>query len=87
MTTIKLLEWAGAALGLLGSFMLAANNAYSGYGFVAFLLSNCCWIVFGFKTRTWGLTTMQVGFTASSVLGLYNWLGLKDLLLTNQWLS
>jgi len=55
--------------------MLLALNipAISGYGFVAFLASNVLWLWFGIQTRTWGLVAMQVGFTATSLLGLYRW--------------
>lgn len=70
----KVVEWTGAALGLLGSALLANNNEYSGYGFIAFLLSNACWLWFGLRTRTWGMVTMQLGFTGTSLLGIYRWL-------------
>lgn len=70
----KFIEWSGAVMGLLGSVMLALKLDISGYGFVAFLISNLCWLAFGFKTRAWGLVTMQAGFTLTSLMGLYNWL-------------
>lgn len=70
MTTEKLLEWAGAMLGIAGSALLAAKI---GWGFAAFLTSNLLWIAFGLKQRTWGLLTMQGFFTATSVAGLVNW--------------
>lgn len=70
----KFIEWSGAVMGLLGSVILALNLDISGYGFVAFLISNLCWLAFGFKTRAWGLVTMQAGFTLTSLMGLYNWL-------------
>ena len=38
------LEWTGAALGLLGAFLLATNSRFSRFGWVAFLVSNMCWI-------------------------------------------
>ncbi|KVP75501.1 hypothetical protein WJ96_07280 [Burkholderia ubonensis] len=69
----KVIEWSGAILGLTGSLLLALNLGISGYGFVAFLISNVCWLAFGIKSRAWGLVTMQVGFTATSLMGLYNW--------------
>lgn len=69
----KLVEWSGAILGLVGSLLLALNVHVSGYGFVAFLASNLCWLVFGIKSRAWGLVTMQVGFTLTSLMGIYNW--------------
>jgi uncharacterized protein with PQ loop repeat len=75
----KKVEWAGAILGMFGSLLLALNVEISGYGFIAFLTSNVCWLVYGIRTRAWGLVTMQVGFTVTSITGIYNWF-LKPLL-------
>lgn len=75
MLVVKYIEWLGAFSGLAGSALLALNNAnYSGYGFIVFLLSNLCWLFFGVKSKAWGLVSMQVGFTITSLLGVYNWL-------------
>ncbi|KVP17325.1 hypothetical protein [Burkholderia ubonensis] len=69
----KVIEWSGAILGLTGSLLLALNVDISGYGFVAFLISNVCWLAFGIKNRAWGLVTMQAGYSVTSLMGLYNW--------------
>jgi hypothetical protein len=69
----KVVEWTGAILGMLGSLMLALNVSISGYGFIVFLTSNVCWLVFGIRNRAWGLVTMQIGFTMTSMTGIYNW--------------
>lgn len=74
MEMLGVLEWSGAALGLIGSALLAANSRYSGYGFVFFLASNIAWFAFGTITGTWGMVWMQVGFTITSFIGLYRWL-------------
>lgn len=71
----KWVEWVACATGLLGSALLALHNAYSGFGFLAFLVSNVGWIAFGIYSRTWSMVLMQLGFTATSVLGLYNYFG------------
>lgn len=73
--TAKVVEWSGAILGLTGSLLLALRLDISGYGFLAFLVSNVCWLYFGVRNRAWGLVTMQAGFTATSLMGLYNWFG------------
>lgn len=70
----KVIEWIGSVLGLIGAILLATNSAVSGYGFVAFLASNVCWIYFGYKTRAHGLLTMQAGFTVTSLVGVWQWL-------------
>ncbi len=69
----SVLEWLGCLSGLLGAALLALNNRYSGYGFAAFLISNVCWISYGVLSGSWGLVVMQMGFTATSLLGLYRW--------------
>lgn len=74
MSTIQTLEWLGALLGLLGAGLLAANTNFSGWGFLAFLLSNACWIAFGLLTHAYGLIAMQIGFSVTSVVGLFRWL-------------
>ena len=46
MTWLGIFEWLGALLGLAGAARLAANHRLSGWGFLAFLLSNGCWIAY-----------------------------------------
>lgn len=71
--SVKVIEWLGAILGLIGSALLASKTSLSGYGFVFFLCSNAFWVWFGLRQRAWGLLTMQAGFTATSLLGIYRW--------------
>jgi len=70
---LKAMEWAGALFGLLGAGLLAANTSVSGYGFVAYLGSNVCWLAYGIKTRTHGLVAMQLGFMLTTGAGLWRW--------------
>lgn len=70
----KVAEWLGSITGLAGAGLLALNSDISGYGFWLFLLSNIAWLTFGVRTRTWSLVLMQVGFAATSVVGINNWL-------------
>ncbi|WP_341744713.1 nicotinamide mononucleotide transporter [Azonexus hydrophilus] len=72
--SLKAIEWVGSITGLVGAGLLATNSPLSGYGFVAFLASNLCWFIFGYKTRAYGLLVMQVGFTLTSILGIWRWL-------------
>ena len=66
-----LLEWTGSLLGLLGAFLLATNSAVSPYGWVAFLAANLAMIGFAWRIRRYGLMVQQLGFTATSLLGLF----------------
>jgi hypothetical protein len=70
----KAVEWAGALTGLLGGALLAVRLPYSGYGFVLFLVSNLFWLGYGLRTRAWGMVTMQLGYTVTSVVGVVRWL-------------
>ena len=68
---ITCLEWAGSLLGLLGAFLLATHTRISRYGWLAFLAANIAMIAFAFAISRYGLLAQQVGFTGTSLLGLY----------------
>jgi nicotinamide riboside transporter PnuC len=70
----KRLSFFGSLNGLLGAFILALNTSFSGIGFGFFLISNLLLIAFFIRTRVLSLVIMQLGFTATSLLGLYFWL-------------
>lgn len=72
---LHILEWAGCGLGLLGAFLLATNTSFSRYGWISFLLANFAVIGFARGIRANGLLVQQVGFTATSLLGLYRAFG------------
>lgn len=69
-----ILEWTGAGLGLVGAALLSLNLKASRYGWLFFLLSNFAWTAYGIKTGAYGLVSMQVGFTFTSLVGVYRWL-------------
>ncbi len=73
-TVLSLLEWGGCASGVLGSLLLALKNRFSGFGFVLFVVSNLCWATFALATGTNGLLLQQFFFTATSVIGIWQWL-------------
>ena len=66
--------WSACFMGLAGSALLAWPGPYSGLGFVAYLLSNAGWLTHGWRTRNWPMVVMQLGYTATSVTGIYKWL-------------
>jgi len=65
------LEWSGSLLGLLGAFLLAVNTRVSRYGWLAFLVANLAMVGFAYCIERHGLLVQQLGFTATSMLGLY----------------
>lgn len=64
------LEIAGTAFGLIGAFLLATNTRISRYGWIAFLLANVALVGFAIGIERYWLLAQQVGFTATSLLGL-----------------
>lgn len=71
MSTLQVFEWTATVLGLLGAFLLATNSKVSRYGWLAFLVANFAMIGFALQIHANGLLIQQVGFTATSLLGLY----------------
>ena len=67
-------EWTGAALGLAGAALFSLNLRASRFGWLLFLLSNFVWIAYGIKAGAHWLVAMQVGFTLTSLVGVYRWL-------------
>jgi len=67
-------QWVGCLVGLAGAFLLATKSKVSGFGFVLFLVSNMFWIAFGLMTDAPGLVVMQIGFSLTSILGVWKWL-------------
>jgi hypothetical protein len=67
-------EALAAAFGLIGTFLLATNGPYAGWGFVAYFISNIGWIAFSWEGRHRYLFIQQIGFTVASVYGIWTWL-------------
>jgi len=67
-------EWIGAITGLLGALLLSLNVSVSGYGFILFLASNVAWVIYSLRRRTYGLLAQQLGFSATSIIGIVRWL-------------
>jgi len=68
------IEMLSAGLGLLGAFLLATKSRYAGLAFVAWFVSNLGWLIFGARNAHWFFFAQQIGFTITSVLGIWTWL-------------
>ena len=64
------LEWIGAVLGLAGASLLAMHTSISRYGWLAFLGANVAMAAFAMMIGAYGLLVQQLGFTATTLLGL-----------------
>ncbi|RYE72871.1 MAG: hypothetical protein EOO81_02240 [Oxalobacteraceae bacterium] len=65
------LEWIGCALGLVGAFLLATNSRFSKFGWLAFFAANVAMIGLALGIERNGLLVQQLGFLATSCLGIY----------------
>lgn len=72
-TALPVLVWSGAILGLIGAAMLAINHKVSRFGWLFFLASNVCWVIYGIATHAFGLVVMQAGFTVTTIIGIFRW--------------
>ncbi len=70
-TVVSAFEWTGSLLGLLGALLLATHTRLSRFGWVAFFIANVAMIAFAIGISRYGLLLQQVGFMATSLLGLY----------------
>lgn len=70
-------EWSGALVGLLGALLLAMNVRISRYGWLAFLAANAFMIAFALCLDLRGLLVQQIGYTATSLLGIYRAFDIK----------
>ena len=79
MLLSDLLQYLGAASGMLGALLLALNNSYSKFGYLAYLVSNVAWVAFAVLTQVQGLLVMQGFFFVTALIGLWKWfLGLSQ---------
>lgn len=68
---LTLCEWAGTSLGLIGAVLLATHTRWSRYGWLAFLAANVAIAVFALGIGRHGLFVQQIGFSATSLLGIW----------------
>lgn len=68
------IELVSALTGMLGALLLATRSKYAGWAFVAWLISNVGWIVFGAGNQHWFFILQQLVFTVTSLIGIWNWL-------------
>lgn len=79
------LQWSGAVTGLAGAYLLALNAPISKWGWLGFFVANIFIGGFAYVTGANGLLVQQIGFTGSSILGIwrsdFSWLkSAKDML-------
>lgn len=68
---LHFLEWSGAVLGVIGSYLLAENRSFSRYAWPIWVGSNVCLIAYFVSIHSWGVLAMQATYLPSSIRGLY----------------
>jgi nicotinamide riboside transporter PnuC len=71
---LVVVEVIAACCGLLGSLLLALKGSTARWGWLLFFVSNIGWITFSFGFGHWFLLIQQLGFTVTSVIGIWKWL-------------
>lgn len=69
-----LVELFAMACGLLGSLMLALKGERAALGWLLFAASNVGWLCFAHGHGHWFLFLQQVGFSVTSLIGIWKWL-------------
>lgn len=54
--------------------LLATKSRWAGWGFVAFLAINAGWLAFSYSNAHWFMFAQQIGFTLSSLIGIWVWI-------------
>jgi hypothetical protein len=73
------LEYAGAALSLIGAIMVSKNNNYSKWGFVIFTISNLLLGLWAYQMQAWGLLALNCAFMCINAYGIIKWFNIKSL--------
>lgn len=84
-----LVELFAMACGLLGSLLLALKGDRAALGWLLFAASNAGWLSFAFGHGHWFLFLQQIGFSITSLIGIWTWLWVpwierRSLLLLNE---
>lgn len=73
-TLLTFLKWIGTTLAVVGALAIALNLPFSGWGFVAFLVSSVSWSIAGLMMKEPSLVVLQGTFVVINVIGIYRWL-------------
>lgn len=68
---MNLIELIAAFCGLAGTLLLAVKSKWVGWGFVALLGSNAGWLAFAWHQGHHFMFIQQLGFTISSLVGIW----------------
>ncbi len=64
------LQYPASVLGILGAWLVARKNRW---GFMAWIIGNILWIIFGVAKNQWGVFVQFIVFWFLAVYGWVNW--------------
>jgi hypothetical protein len=70
ITVNRILDYVGAAAGVIGASVIAFNLGLNFWGYAVFMISSTFYTVFGYRTRNWGLLGMNAMFCVINTIGL-----------------
>lgn len=65
-------ELIGAAHAMIGTWLLALKTKSARWGWIAYLVSNICWVVFAVQIERRLMLVQMISFTASSLVAIWN---------------
>jgi len=68
---IKMHEAYATLLSLFGMLLISIKYPYE--GFLVSILASIFWLVYGIRTKQYGIVINSIGFFISETLGLINW--------------
>jgi len=67
---VKVIEWIATCLSITGASL---NAFHLKEGFYVWILANILWIVFGIKTKHYGVVVMFIVYSIISAIGILVW--------------
>jgi len=64
----------GSITGVIGAFMLAMNNEYSGYGYIFFIISAIALTYAFYRDKITSMLLQQLIFLTINIYGGFQWL-------------
>jgi hypothetical protein len=69
----KCVEWAGTAMAVLGSIIIASNIGLNWWGYWAFLASTIAFMIVTYPLKLWAIFSLNLFYFVINVWGLIRW--------------
>lgn len=75
---VNKIEWFAAMFGIIGAFTVASNTAFSGWGYIPFLIGAMGYIFVAYTRRDIPLFLLNMVFACANMMGILRWLLLSN---------